>query len=130
MPRSIVLVVDDEPTTAGMLGMLLEAEGFQAIVIHDAKKAIQAIKEEKPSLVVLDVMMPEISGIDLCQYIRQESDLKDLPVVMISAKSQPEDVEAGIEAGATIYLTKPVSKEELVRGVIEGLNNINSQSSR
>jgi DNA-binding response OmpR family regulator len=126
MPRSIVLIVDDEPTTAGMLGMLLEAEGFQTMVVHGANKAIEAIKEEKPSLVVLDVMMPEISGIDLCRYIREESDLKDLPVVMISAKSQPEDVEAGIEAGATVYLTKPVSKAELVKGVLQGLNDLDS----
>lgn len=127
MPRSIVLIVDDEPTTAGMLGMLLEAEGFQTIVVHGAKKAIQAIKEEKPSLVVLDVMMPDISGIDLCRYIREEPELENLPVVMISAKSQPEDVEAGIEAGATLYLTKPVSKDELVKGVLQSLNDFNSQ---
>lgn len=127
MPRSIVLIVDDEPTTASMLGMLLEAEGFKTIVVHGAKKAIQAIKEEKPSLVILDVMMPEISGIDLCRFIREDPELENLPVVMISAKSQPEDLEAGIEAGATVYLTKPVSKDELVHGVLRGLNDFNSQ---
>lgn len=126
MPRSIILIVDDEPTTASMLGMLLEAEGFQTVVVHGAKKAIQAIKEEKPALVILDVMMPEVSGIELCRFIRQEPDIKDLPVVMISAKSQPKDMEAGIDAGATVYLTKPVSKDELVKGVLQGLNDLDS----
>jgi two-component system sensor histidine kinase ChiS len=126
MPRSIILIVDDEPTTASMLGMLLEAEGFQTVVVHGARKAIQAIKEEKPALVILDVMMPELSGIELCRFIRQEPDFEDLPVVMISAKSQPEDMEAGIDAGATVYLTKPVSKDELVKGVLQGLNDLNS----
>ncbi len=84
--------------------------------------AINAIRRNKPDVLLLDVMMPGVSGLELCRYIRREPDLAALPVVLISAKGRPEDVRAGLEAGATVYLRKPVSQDELLEGVKNALS--------
>jgi DNA-binding response OmpR family regulator len=120
---STVLIVDDDVTMAGMFGLMLEEEGFNVIVVHGADSAINSIRREKPSLVLLDVMMPGISGLDLCSHIRREPDLTDIPIVMVSAKQRAEDVESGINAGATVYLRKPVSMQDLLGGVRKALQS-------
>ncbi len=116
-----VLIVDDEPSTAEMFRLMLDQAGFEAFVVHGTGTAINAIRRYRPDLLLVDVMMPGVSGLELCRYVRRDPDLTHLPIVMISAKSQPEDEAAGLAAGATIYLTKPVSKHDLLRGVERGL---------
>lgn len=117
MSEKRVLVVDDEPAAAELFGMMLEREGYAVEVVHGTGAAIKAIQREKPDLLLLDVMMPGLSGLELCGYVRRDPDLREMPIVLISAKGQPEDVQAGLEAGATVYLAKPVSKSELLASI-------------
>ncbi|NIS81694.1 MAG: response regulator [Anaerolineales bacterium] len=121
MARPKILIVDDDTTIAGMFGVLLEGEGFQTVIVHGTSSAINIIRREKPDLVLLDVMVPGVSGLELCSYIRREPDLKDLPVIMVSARHSPEDVQRGLDSGATIYLIKPVSRKDLMDGINQAL---------
>jgi len=112
-----ILIVDDEATTAEMFSLMLENEGYRTVVVHGTGTAIRAIQQHRPTLVLVDVMMSGLSGLELCRYIRREPDLSDLPIVIASAMSQPEDVQAGMDAGANVYLMKPISKADLLEGL-------------
>ncbi len=112
-----ILIVDDDPRTAELLTMMFELEGYSTAVANDVTMAIETIQHSKPDALVVDVMMPGASGLALCRYIRNNPELAGLPIVIVSAKSQPEDKQAGLEAGADVYLTKPVSQAELLDAI-------------
>jgi CheY-like chemotaxis protein len=116
-----ILIVDDEATTAEMFSLMLENEGYRTVVVHGTGTAIRAIQQHRPDLVLVDVMMPGLSGLELCRFIRREPDLRDLPVIIASAMSQPEDLQAGLDAGANVYLMKPISKADLLDGLRDAL---------
>ncbi|MGA9192482.1 MAG: response regulator [Anaerolineales bacterium] len=118
-----ILIVDDEATTAEMFSLMLENEGYQTAVVHGTGTAIRAIQQHRPNLVLVDVMMPGLSGLEFCRFIRREPDLRDLPIIIASAMSQPEDVQAGMDAGADVYLMKPISKADLMEGVEAALQS-------
>jgi DNA-binding response OmpR family regulator len=109
MARTI-LVVDDEPTLRETLAEALDADGFRVITAADGREALVQFREHHPELVVLDLMLPELSGIDVCRVIRQES---DVPILMLTAKSSEVDKIVGLELGADDYVTKPFSLREL-----------------
>ncbi|MCH8878221.1 MAG: response regulator [Chloroflexi bacterium] len=117
MRVATVLIVDDHPRTAELLAMMFELEGYSTAAANDVIMAIESIQRDKPDALVVDVMMPGASGLALCRFVRNNPDLADLPIVILSAKSQPEDMQAGLEAGADVYLTKPVSQAELLDAV-------------
>jgi DNA-binding response OmpR family regulator len=121
MRVATVLIVDDDPRTAELLAMMFELEGYSTSAANDVTMAIESIQREKPDALVVDVMMPGASGLALCRYVRNNPDLADLPIVVVSAKSQPKDMQAGLEAGADAYLTKPVSQAELLDVVARSL---------
>ncbi|AOZ72465.1 DNA-binding response regulator [Boudabousia tangfeifanii] len=106
-----VLVVDDDVALAEMIGIILESEGFAAAFCADGAKAVDAFHRVKPDLILLDVMLPGLDGIQICSRIRSES---DVPIVMLTAKSDTTDVVAGLEAGADDYVQKPFKAKELV----------------
>lgn len=112
-----VLIVEDEPAIADLFRTLLRMEGFAAHVAPNNSTALAFLEETTPEVVLLDVMMPGESGLDLCRYIRQTPGLEDLPVIVVSARTQSSDVNAGMEAGADAYLQKPVSNNALVETV-------------
>lgn len=120
---STVMIVDDEPSNAELFSMMLEVEGYHTIVVHGTSMAINMLHRERPDLILLDVMMPGVSGLELCRFIRREPGLAQTPVVLISAKSRPEDIQAGLDAGAQVYLVKPVSKTQLLEGIRKGLGD-------
>jgi DNA-binding response OmpR family regulator len=109
MPRTI-LVVDDEPTLRETLVDALEADGFRVIAAADGRAALERFRADKPDLVLLDLMLPEMSGIEVCRIIRRES---DVPIVMLTAKDSELDKVVGLELGADDYVTKPFSLREL-----------------
>jgi len=112
MPMSArVLVVDDDPALAEMLTIVLRGEGFETAVVGEGTKAMPALRELKPDLVLLDLMLPGMSGIDVCRAIRAES---GVPIVMLTAKSDTVDVVLGLESGADDYVVKPFKPKELV----------------
>jgi DNA-binding response OmpR family regulator len=109
MARTI-LVVDDEPTLRETLVDALEADGFRVVAAADGRQALTTFRAEQPDLVLLDLMLPELSGIEVCRIIRQES---GVPIVMLTAKDSELDKVVGLELGADDYVTKPFSLREL-----------------
>ena len=122
MPEQRILLVDDEISLTELFSMMLEMEGYRVDVVHDVQSAIDSLHVQRPSLIMLDLMMPEASGLELCRYVRADPALASIPIVVVSAKSQLEEVQEGLDAGADIYLLKPVSKAELVEAVSQALN--------
>jgi two-component system response regulator MtrA len=106
-----VLVVDDDAALAEMLSLVLRNEGFEAIWCGHGDKAMGAFRDSRPDLVLLDVMLPGLNGVEVCREIRSES---LVPIVMLTAKSDTIDVVAGLEAGADDYVAKPFKAKELV----------------
>jgi len=117
----IVLIVDDEMSNTQLFGMMLELEGYRPVAAFDARTALEALRHERPDVMIVDVMLPGVSGLELCQKVRGELGMADLPIVVVSAKSQLSDVQAGLQAGANYYLTKPVTKVELLSAVREAM---------
>ena len=109
--KSKVLVVDDDIALAEMLGIVLRAEGFDAIFCGDGSSALAVFQESKPDLVLLDLMLPGKDGIEVCRSIRAES---GVPIVMLTAKGDTLDVVHGLESGADDYVVKPFKPKELV----------------
>lgn len=108
---SRILVVDDDAALAEMIGIVLGAEGFHVETCPDGSEAMDAFRHSTPDLVLLDLMLPGIDGIEVCRLIRKES---DVPIVMLTARSDTTDVVAGLEAGADDYVPKPFKPKELI----------------
>ncbi|MCU1472074.1 MtrAB system response regulator MtrA [Amnibacterium sp.] len=106
-----ILVVDDDTALAEMIGIVLRTEGFDPVFCADGAKAVGAFRAAKPDLVLLDLMLPGVDGIQVCREIRAES---GVPVIMLTAKSDTTDVVVGLESGADDYVVKPFDPKELV----------------
>jgi len=120
MPKKI-MVVDDEPYIARVIKFKLEQEGYIVISANDGITGLNKIREEKPDLVLLDVMMPGMTGYEVCQKIKGDAELAGIPVVILTAKGQERDREQGLSVGASDYITKPFSPNrllELVRTMV------------
>ncbi|WP_327000866.1 response regulator transcription factor [Dactylosporangium sp. NBC_01737] len=109
-----VLVAEDDPHHAEILRRYLEAEGHRASVVHDGRAALEHVRRERPDLLLLDVMMPRLDGLDVCRIVRRES---ALPVLMLTARSGEDDLLLGLDLGADDYVTKPYSPRELMARV-------------
>ncbi len=109
-----VLVIDDDAALSEMLGIVLTGEGFDPVFCVDGAKAVQARRDAQPDVVLLDLMLPGMDGIDVCRAIRAES---GVPIVMLTAKGDTADVVVGLEAGADDYIVKPFKPKELVARV-------------
>ena len=112
--RQRILVVDDDPSLAEMLTIVLRGEGFDTAVIGDGSQALTAVRELRPDLVLLDLMLPGMNGIDVCRVLRADS---GVPIVMLTAKTDTVDVVLGLESGADDYIMKPFKSKELVARV-------------
>jgi DNA-binding response OmpR family regulator len=121
-----VLVVDDEPMARTLLRLMLVRAGFDVFEAEDGFDALNKVKANPPDLMILDVMMPGMDGFAVCEVLRGDNDTNHLPIIMLSAKTDPDSVRRGIRVGATKYLTKPVSSEDLTRHVREALNSLNT----
>ena len=109
--KSRVLVVDDDPALAEMLTIVLRGEGFDTAVVGDGTRALPAVRDLRPDVVLLDLMLPGMNGIDVCRAIRTES---GVPIVMLTAKSDTVDIVLGLESGADDYIVKPFKPKELI----------------
>jgi CheY-like chemotaxis protein len=119
MPESqkTVIVVEDETDAAEMFAEMMRVSGFRVLKSYSSQPAISMIANEQPDLVILDVMMPDVSGLEVLKYMRREPQLAEIPVIVVSAKSMPGDIKTGLEAGASVYLTKPVGFLDLRQAV-------------
>jgi two-component system, OmpR family, phosphate regulon response regulator PhoB len=116
--RKSVIIVEDEPDTAEMFAEMVRLNGYVVRKAAGSSAAIYMIAQEQPDAVVLDWMLPDVSGLEVLRYIRREPTMAHIPVIVVSAKGLPSDIKSGLEAGASIYLTKPVAFSELL-GAIE-----------
>ena len=121
-----ILVVEDEESLADSVRYNLEREGFAVSVATDGRRALERFRTDPPSLVILDLMLPEVSGLDVCRTIRTES---DVPIIMVTAKDSEADKVTGLELGADDYVTKPFSMRELVSRVRANLRRTRPQAA-
>ncbi|MFT7027355.1 MAG: two-component system phosphate regulon response regulator PhoB [Paracoccaceae bacterium] len=108
-----VLVIEDEEALCALLEYNLTKEGYVVSLQSDGDEAMYAIEDEKPDLILLDWMLPNRSGIEICRQVRARADLKDIPIIMLTARGEEDDRIRGLETGADDYLTKPFSMSEL-----------------
>ncbi|MCY4335713.1 MAG: phosphate regulon transcriptional regulator PhoB [Litoreibacter sp.] len=110
----VVLVVEDDPAQREVLAYNIQAEGYQVLTAENGDEALLSVREEQPDLVVLDWMLPNVSGIEVCRQIKKDVSLAKLPVIMLSARSEEDDRVRGLETGADDYVVKPYSVAELL----------------
>jgi DNA-binding response OmpR family regulator len=115
-PKSVI-IVEDEPETADMFAEMMRLNGYQVRKSSGGRMAMSMIAHEKPDAVLLDVMIPDISGLEVLRFMKRDPNLTDVPVIIISARSQYTDIQEGLEAGARLYLTKPVAYPELISAI-------------
>ncbi|HPQ83893.1 MAG: response regulator transcription factor [Actinobacteria bacterium] len=119
-----VLVVDDDPALSEMLGIVLQADGFEPFFESDGSRALEAFHQTRPDLVLLDVMLPGKDGIEVCRAIRAES---GVPIVMLTAKTDTVDVVLGLESGADDYVVKPFKAKELIARIRTRLRRLDDE---
>ncbi len=110
----LVLVVDDEPAQRAMLTYNLESEGYRTVCAGDGEEALLAVSEQGPDIILLDWMLPRLSGIEVCRQLKSRNATRAIPVIMVSARTEEEDRVRGLETGADDYVVKPYSMNELL----------------
>jgi two-component system chemotaxis response regulator CheY len=119
--KKTVLVVDDDPEIRKLLVAAMERMGFAVTQAADGRTAIKRLGEARPSLLCIDLMLPESSGYDVCEHVLKTPTLKGLPIVMVSARTMPEDRAQAEELGVGVYLAKPFTQAQLKAAVAEAL---------
>lgn len=112
-----ILVVDDEPDVLEFLKIRVQIAGFEAILAKNGTEAFEKAKKGNPDLIILDVMMPVFSGYEVCKMLKEDESTKDIPVIMLTAKSTVGDVEEGAGSGAAAYVTKPYDWDYLLNKI-------------
>lgn len=125
----LILIADDSAENVDILQMRLGAQGYAVVTARDGQEALEAAKAHRPDLILLDVMMPKLDGIEVCRRLRSDESLPFTPIIMVTAKADTRDLVAGIDAGADEYLTKPVNQAALVARVksmlrVKGLHDV------
>ena len=124
-----ILLVDDEPDILEIVGYNLSSEGYRVITAENGLEAVKVAKKEKPQLIILDVMMPEMDGIEACEQIRKISDLSDTIITFLTARGEDYSQMAGFDAGADDYITKPIKPKVLVSKVKALLRRLKEEDS-
>lgn len=117
MPNELVLIIEDEKNIAELVKYNLEQEGFRVLTASKGSTGLETALKDRPSLVVLDLMLPELSGLEICKTLRRNEKTRSLPIIMLTAKGTESDKVVGLELGADDYITKPFSPRELVARV-------------
>ena len=129
-----ILIVDDNPQNLDIFQTRLAAQGYEILTASDGEEALAVAREKRPDLILLDIMMPKLNGIEVCRRLKSDSSLPFMPIIMVTAKADPKDVVAGLEAGADEYLAKPVDQTALVARVksmlrIKGLHDTGQEQA-
>ena len=119
--KKTIIVIEDEQEAAEMFAEMMRVSGFRVLKASGSNTAMKMIETEKPAAVILDIMMPDVSGLEVLRFMRGKPKLARIPVVVVSAKSMPSDIRIGLEAGASVYLTKPVGYLDLKEAVEKAL---------
>jgi len=114
-----ILVVDDDPYILMSLEFLMKKNGYGVMIARNGTEALELVEKQLPDMVLLDIMMPDVDGYEICRHIKKAAKLKHTKVVFMSAKSKEADIQKGYDLGASLYVTKPFSTRELVKKVNE-----------
>jgi DNA-binding response OmpR family regulator len=114
-----VLIADDEPNILLSLEFLMKKAGYEVFIARNGTEALALMDENRPEMVVLDIMMPDVDGLEVCHYIRSQPGGEAVKVIFLSAKSKEADIQKGYEAGADLYITKPFSTRHLMEKIRE-----------
>lgn len=114
MSRRHVLIIDDDPLIIDVLSTILDLEDLRVTVANDGESGLAAVASERPDVVVCDVMMPRLTGLEVCRRIKDDPSLTQIPVILLTARDRSEDRAAGLAAGCDDYLTKPFSPLDLI----------------
>jgi CheY-like chemotaxis protein len=117
MPTKKILIVDDSATTLMMEQMVLRGQPFNVITARNGREAIDRAAAEKPDVILMDVVMPEMNGFEACRRIRQEPELRTVPIIMVTTRGEEQSMETGFQSGCTDYITKPINGAELLTKV-------------
>src|SRR3981081_1029830 len=112
-----ILVVDDNESNRMIIAIRLKAHGYEVLQADDGEKALAGATKERPDLILLDIMMPKINGIEVCRRLKSDATMPFTPIILVTAKASSDDVVAGLDAGADEYLTKPIDQSALVARV-------------
>ncbi len=112
-----VLIVDDEQMTRSLLRMMLQREDYRIYEAGDGVEALTAVHQYRPDLILLDVMMPNMDGLTVCKRLREDVNTANMPIILLSAKTQSSAIQEGMQAGADLYLTKPVPRDVLLQNI-------------
>ena len=126
MAKGRILVVDDEVYIVHILDFSLGMEGYEVVTALDGEQALEKVAQQKPDLIVLDIMMPKLDGYETCKALKSKDETKDIPVILLSAKGRNVDQKTGFEVGADDYITKPFSPCKLVERINAILGQANS----
>jgi CheY-like chemotaxis protein len=127
--QKTVVIVEDEPDTAEMFIEMMRLAGYQVYNSYAGAPAIALIANKKPDAVILDIMMPDLSGLEVMKYMQRDPSLAEIPVVVVSAKTLPTDIQAGLRAGAVNYLTKPVTYSDLKQAIVDAIHSASQQAN-
>jgi two-component system alkaline phosphatase synthesis response regulator PhoP len=118
---SYILVADDDPLVLRSITFILERAGFRIQTATNGHRALDCIRKERPALAMLDVMMPDMDGLELCRQLKSDPDLKSMPVFLVTARAMKQERERGLAAGADDYITKPFQNQALIDRIREVL---------
>ncbi len=127
MPSNLILIVEDEPSIAEVVGLYLKRADYQTLHAADGRSAMTLLERHMPDLVILDLMLPEVDGLEITRWIRARS---DVPIIMVTSRREEADRIAGLELGADDYVVKPFSPQELVSRVRAVLRRVDKSSAR
>jgi len=114
MPKGRILIVDDEEDILSLVEYNLKKEGYRTIGVKTGEAALQLVEEETPDLIILDLMLPEMDGLEVCRILKSNENTSDIPIIMLTAKGEEADIVVGLEIGADDYVTKPFSPRVLL----------------
>ena len=115
--KTRILLVDDEPSIVKMVGKRLEVEGFEVLIAVDGQEGLNKARAESPDLIVLDLMLPQLNGYEVCTMLKQDTRYRHIPIVLFTAKAQEKDEKLGLECGANAYVRKPFRAQELMEKI-------------
>jgi two-component system phosphate regulon response regulator PhoB len=114
MPKKKILVIEDDRDISELVTYNLEREGYDIACLYDGAQAVDLVRKRKPELIILDLMLPEVDGIEICRMLKSDSATKHIPIIMLTAKGEEADVVVGLQMGADDYITKPFSPKVLI----------------